>query len=172
MREKNKAMLEIGMNLLFCGVAFGMFVVSHDYDFLEGTILGARTFPLLIGGILVVFAMVNITKSIKFLRSAQAGAVDTSMEEVTEEDGKDSPFNRFLRTYRVACSFGIMVVYFLMLSFLGFLIATVVMIPAMLYLLEYRKPLLVAIITILGMTLLYIAFKLLLGVPLPNGMLF
>ena len=42
----------------------------------------------------------------------------------------------------------------------------------MLYLLEYRKPVKVTIITILGVTFLYIAFKVLLGVPLPIAKLF
>jgi hypothetical protein len=64
------------------------------------------------------------------------------------------------------------VLYFLLLSFVGFLIATVLMIPAMLYLLEYRKPLMVAVITVLGTAFLFTAFQVLLGVPLPDGSFF
>jgi len=170
MREKNKAMLEIGMNLLFCGVAFGMYMVSHNYDFLEGTILGARTFPLLIGGILVVFASVNITGAIKQLKlSKSLGSVEV---EEMQEERVGSVFNILIREYRVVSAVILLVLYFLLLSFVGFLIATVLLIPAMLYLLEYRKPLPVVVITVLGTAFLFTAFQVLLGVPLPDGSLF
>ncbi len=170
MREKNKAMLEIGMNLLFCSVAFGMYMVSHNYDFLEGTILGARTFPLLIGGILVVFAIVNITCAVKRLKLAKSlGKVEA---KDIHEERVGSVFNILIREYRVLSAVILLVLYFLLLSFVGFLIATVLLIPAMLYLLEYRKPLPVVVITVLGTAFLFTAFQVLLGVPLPDGLLF
>jgi len=170
MRDKNKAMLEIGMNLLFCGVAFGMYVASHDYDFLEGTILGARTFPLLIGGILVVFAVVNVFGAVKRLQLSKS--TEHVEPEGIQEERVGSVFNILIREYRVLSAVILLVLYFLLLSFVGFLIATVLLIPAMLYLLEYRKPLPVVVITVLGTAFLFTAFQVLLGVPLPDGSLF
>ncbi len=77
-----------------------------------------------------------------------------------------------MRKYRVAIAVGLMIVYYLLLWLFGFIIATALFLPTMLYLLEYRKPVKVTIITILGVTFLYIAFKVLLGVPLPIAKLF
>jgi len=47
MKAKSKAFLEVGINSLFFIIVLGMFFVSKKYDFVEGTILGARTFPMM-----------------------------------------------------------------------------------------------------------------------------
>jgi putative tricarboxylic transport membrane protein len=172
MRNKGKAKLEIGINLLFSGIVVGMFIFSKDYDFLEGTILGARTFPILIGGILVIFASVNITGAVKRLVNMNSMDFISDEEPEITEDYKGSPFNQFIRKYRVGCGFLLVTLYYLLLMVVGFIIATVMMIPSMLYLLEYRKVFKVIIITVLGTTFLYTAFHILLGVPLPEGLLF
>lgn len=170
MREKNKAGLEIGMNIIFGCIVLGMYLVSHDYDFIEGTILGARTFPLLVGGILAMFAFLNILSVIRRLRFTQITTVAEPPEESEIEVGNN--FNILLRKNRVLAAVFLLVIYYLMLVFAGFLIATILLIPAMLYLLEYRKFKSVMVITVLGTTLLFTAFQVLLGVPLPDGLLF
>ena len=182
MQEKNKAMAEIRVNILFCCIVVGMFIVSRDYDFVEGTILGARTFPLLVGSLLIVFACVNIIGAMGRLKAVHApvpAAKDPqeslSGSEMLQEKADATQcnrFNAFIRDNRVVCAILLMGVYYLLLVFLGFIIGTVILIPLMLYLLEYRKPISVLLITVVGTMLLFVTFKVLLGVPLPTGWLF
>jgi hypothetical protein len=114
-----------------------------------------------------IFGIVNIIKALSVSKSPE-----TTTQERVEEESSGNGFFDFIRKYRVAIAVGLMVVYYLMLWLLGFIIATALFLPAMLYLLEYRKPVKVAIITVLGVAFLYIAFKVLLGVPLPGAKLF
>jgi hypothetical protein len=167
MDTKRKVALEVGLNVLFIAIAIGMFIVSKEYKFVRGTLLGSRTFPILIGSIMSIFGIVNIIKALSVSKSPE-----TTTQERVEEESSGNGFFDFIRKYRVAIAVGLMVVYYLMLWLLGFIIATALFLPAMLYLLEYRKPVKVAIITVLGVAFLYIAFKVLLGVPLPGAKLF
>lgn len=167
MNTKRKTALEIGINVLFITIAIGMFIVSADYEFVQGTLLGARTFPLLIGSIMSVFAVVNIANAI---RKPATDAMESSEEE--SDALSTGRFNIWLRTYRVAAAIGLMVIYYLLLVLVGFIIATLLFLPAMLYILEYRKPVKVALVSVIGVAFLYVAFKVLLGVPLPASILF
>ncbi|PKL26904.1 MAG: hypothetical protein CVV46_14375 [Spirochaetae bacterium HGW-Spirochaetae-2] len=167
MITNRKTALEIGVNVLFITIAIGMFIVSADYKFVRGTLLGARTFPLLVGSIMMVFALINIFKTLGIQSSEENVEVEQALKELTK--GK---FNNWLRTYRVAAAIGLMVLYYLMMLAVGFIFATVIFLPAMLYLNEYRKPMKVIVVTIVGVAFLYISFKVLLGVPLPTAQLF
>jgi hypothetical protein len=160
-------MLEVGLNVLFIVIVIGMFIVSREYKFVRGTLLGSRTFPILIGSIMTIFGMVNIVKALRLLKTPE-----NHVQEQVEEESSGNGFFDFIRKYRVSIAVGLMVVYYLLLWSLGFIVATVIFLPTMLYLLEYRKPVKVAIITILGVAFLYVAFKVLLGVPLPGAKLF
>ena len=182
MQEKNKAMAEIRINILFCCIVVGMFIVSRDYDFVKGTILGARTFPLLVGSLLIVFACANIIGAMGRLKAmhvptpaAKDPQESLSGSEILQDKDDATQcnrFNAFIRDNRVVCAILLMVIYYLLLVFLGFIIGTVILIPLMLYLLEYRRPINVLLITVVGTMLLFVAFKVLLGVPLPTGLLF
>ena len=182
MQGKNKAMAEIWVNILFCCIVVGMFIVSRDYDFVEGTILGARTFPLLVGSLLIMFACVNIIGAMGRLKAMHVPvpAVKDLQESLSSSEmlqGKTDAiqckgFNVFIRDNRVICAILLMVVYYLLLVFLGFIIGTLILIPLMLYLLEYRKPINLLLISVVGTMLLFVTFKILLGVPLPTGWLF
>ena len=182
MQEKNKAMTEIRINILFCCIVVGMFIVSRDYDFVKGTILGARTFPLLVGSLLIVFACANIIGAMGRLKAmhvptpaAKDPQESLSGSEILQDKDDATQcnrFNAFIRDNRVVCAILLMMIYYLLLVFLGFIIGTVILIPLMLYLLEYRRPINVLLITVVGTMLLFVAFKVLLGVPLPTGLLF
>ncbi len=168
MKYTRKVALEIGINILFIMIAVGMFAVSGNYKFVRGTLIGARTFPILIGGIMSVFALVNITVA---LRREAPQDEELDVEEDIDESSTGR-FNEWLRKYRVGAAIGLMVIYYLLLLSVGFIVATLIFLPAMLYIVEYRKWTHVALVTVIGVAFLYVAFKILLGVPLPQSPLF
>lgn len=168
MREKRKIILEIGINAVFITIAIGMFIVSRKYKLVRGNLLGARTFPMLIGSLLSIFAIVNITGAIRSLQATRENVDENTLEEVEIV----TDFKSYIRKNRVGVAFGMMVIYYLLLLYFGFIISTVLFLPAMLYLLEYRKPIRMLLVTVFGIAFLYIAFKVLLGVPLPQGIIF
>ncbi|MDC7245299.1 MAG: tripartite tricarboxylate transporter TctB family protein [Sphaerochaetaceae bacterium] len=167
MKAKQKFGLEIGINTFFIMVVLMMSVVSKNYDFVQGTILGARTFPILVGIFLSLFALVNIAASVVRYRKNEIVS-----DEKEQLDSDSSPFVRSVQKYRVQYALGLLVCYYLLLLTFGFIISTLIFIPSILFILEYRKPVAVSLVTVIGVALLYIAFKVLLGVPLPQGFLF
>lgn len=167
MKNTHKTAIEVCINVLFILIAVGMFAVSGSYKFVQGTHIGARTFPILIGGLMTAFALVNITKALTVRQVSEE--TDTALESEEPVVGR---FNILIRKYRVGAALLLMVIYYLLLAVFGFIIATLIFLPAMLYILEYRKMTHVALVTIIGVLFLYIAFKVLLGVPLPEAQIF
>ena len=167
MKAKQKLGLEFGINILFISIVLMMVIVSKEYDFVQGTILGARTFPILVGSILSLFGIANMIVAVSSYNHKII--IDDENEEI---DDDSTPFVRSVQKYRVQYAIGLLVCYYLLLVYFGFVIATVLFLPSILFILEYRKPLHVGLVTIIGVAMLYIAFKTLLGVPLPQGVLF
>jgi hypothetical protein len=78
-----------------------------------------------------------------------------------EKDTWQSPF------FGVA----ITLVYALLMESLGYLLSTAVFIALWQLAISKSKPLIIACFTIGGTLVMYVLFELLLGVPLPNGLL-
>lgn len=167
MTTKQKTIMEVILNTMFISIAIGMFIISKDYRFVRGTLLGSRTFPILIGSIMSVFGIVNISIALKNFLS------ETEPENIQEVEVKSgNKLHDCIRLYRVQIAIGLMVIYYILLTLIGFILATFIFLPLILYVLEYRKPIHVILVTVLGVAFLYISFKVLLGVPLPEAILF
>ncbi len=67
--------------------------------------------------------------------------------------------------------FALLVIYAIILTRLGFFSSSALFIPAAALLLGYRNPIFIILTTALTLTFLYLVFVLLLGVPLPEGIL-
>jgi len=164
---KHKRALQIGINIFFICIVICMFFISSKYAFVKGIHLGARTFPVIVGVLILLFGTVNIIVTIYKIKNEN--------ESITKEEPELEPsnsFNKYVRKYRVGISIGLMALYYIFLSLFGFVIATALFLVSILYVMEYRKPVPVTLVTILGVGLIYISFKVLLGVPLPTGLLF
>jgi len=159
--------MEVVLNTLFISIAIGMFIISKDYRFVRGTLLGSRTFPILIGSIMSIFGIVNISVALKrFLSESEPEVIQDS------EAKSGNRLHDCIRMYRVQIAVGLMVIYYLLLTLIGFIFATVIFLPLILYVLEYRRLFQVILVTVIGVAFLYISFKVLLGVPLPEAILF
>lgn len=173
MVKKGKEITEIVVNLLFSVVVISLLLYSFKrYAMVEGTILGAGTFPVLIGILVLIFSILNLIRAFKKYFTDSGHEEQIEIEEKTLPDSRFPRFDLLIRKYRVIISIIIIIIYTLLMSVLGFIIATLLFIPAMLYLLEYRTFWKVVLISILGTAFLYLSFGIFLGVSLPVGLIF
>lgn len=173
MVKKGKEITEIVVNLLFSVVVISLLLYSFKrYAMVKGTILGAGTFPVLIGILVLIFSILNLIRAFKKYFTVSDHEEQIEIEEETLPDSRFSRFDLIIRKYRVIISIIITIIYTLLMSVLGFIIATLLFIPAMLYLLEYRAFWKVVLISILGTAFLYLSFGIFLGVSLPVGLIF
>ncbi|MBQ2895548.1 MAG: tripartite tricarboxylate transporter TctB family protein [Oscillospiraceae bacterium] len=86
------------------------------------------------------------------------------------ESGVDEIFEGF-QVKQFFVSLALVIVYFLMMKYLGFFSATIIyLVAALVYL---RVPVLHSVITVVGVNvMIYLAFVMFLGVKLPKGLLF
>lgn len=86
------------------------------------------------------------------------------------ESGVDEIFEGF-QAKQFFVSFALVIVYFLLMKYLGFFSATIIyLIAALVYL---RVPVVHSVITVIGVNvMIYLAFVMFLGVKLPKGLLF
>ncbi len=114
-----------------------------------------------------IFGIVNISVALKrFLSESEPEVIQDS------EAKSGNRLHDCIRMYRVQIAVGLMVIYYLLLTLIGFIFATVIFLPLILYVLEYRRLFQVILVTVIGVAFLYISFKVLLGVPLPEAILF
>jgi hypothetical protein len=162
---------EVILNLFFCFIALGAFIIASGYTGYNQVQLGAKTFPSIVSILLVIFALSNIIKV--FLggihKSEPVGVSDTDTQPSLVPD---TVLNKFIARHRVVIAVAVVLLYYLLLNIFGFIISTLIFIPCMLFTAEYRKPLPMIVVTAGATVFLIISFQVLLGVPLTAGLLF
>jgi putative tricarboxylic transport membrane protein len=142
----------IDLILGFCSIAAAVYIFLESAGFPEPheSQLGAAVFPRLMAAFLVFFGvLINLN--------------NFTMKETDSLTVRSSA--------QIVLSLAVLVVYGLVFKYLGFLLSSPPFIAALLLILRVRNPLAVTT-TSLGSTLvLYGVFKLLLSVPLPDGIL-
>ena len=163
-----RKMGEIALNLFFSGIALLAIVIASGYSSFTPTRLGARTFPTIISALLIIFAVSNVIKTI-FKKDEQA-----SIGKVKEKNEfpHRAVLGAFFYRYRIFMVILFSFVYYGLLYSIGFIISTLIFIPVMLLILEYRKPVMIGIVTIASTAFMIISFQVLLRVPLPVGIIF
>lgn len=141
------------------GVVLFMYVIcAFFYTHMLKLDTNSQTYPkftiALLFGLTTLYVLIMLSKAKKF----------------GVESGLDRVFDGFLAVQFFVC-LALVIVYLLMMNYLGFFIATIVfMIAALLFL---RVPLVHSLIAVLLINLLvYFAFVKFLGVKLPAGLLF
>ena len=159
---------EIILNLVFASVALMAIVISSDYSSYTPTRLGAKTFPTFISILLIIFAISNIVKVI-FKKDDLAGSIKA---EKNDKFSHGTALEEFIYRYRIIVAIIFSFVYYYLLYFVGFIISTLIFIPVMLLILECRKLLTIIIVTAASTIFMVVSFQILLGVPLPIGIIF
>lgn len=89
----------------------------------------------------------------------------TEAEEVEDEDSYD--FTKRIGLFMVA-----VIIYLVALYYVGFIISTVLFLPSLMWILGTESKVKPLIIAVVATALMFMLFDLLLGVPLPMGLLF
>jgi asparagine N-glycosylation enzyme membrane subunit Stt3 len=85
-----------------------------------------------------------------------------------EEKTKETVYN----FYPVICVILCLIVYILVLRWIGYIVSSIVLIFSVILILGYKKKKRVFIISLASVTVIYLIFKIILGVPLPMGFIF
>ena len=92
---------------------------------------------------------------------------------VKKEHDKPAPFDASSPGFRRVVKLAALLVLFILATYLaGIYVGMLIMIPASMYLLGERNPKLIAVFTVCAIVFIYIVFRRLLMVPLPEGRLF
>ncbi|HLO12920.1 MAG TPA: tripartite tricarboxylate transporter TctB family protein [Pseudoneobacillus sp.] len=129
--------------------------VAATFPSLEGTDVGAAYFPKMLSFILIGLSILLFIQSLR--------------EPKSEQSDSSSQTNNWKKTF-----LGIVgtIVYTFIFHYIGFYIATILFLFAMMWMLGFKK-IVVSIILSIGITLfIYVVFEMLLQVPIPKGVLF
>lgn len=142
--------LDLLLGIVSIVLLLGVFIISADFPKPHVAQLGASVFPRII---VVILAIVGIYISFQAFG-------DRTLPKVEIKNAA-----------KVVLSFFILLFYGLFLKSVGFLILTPVFIAALLYLMKFSNVLIDILTSILTTAGIYVIFKILLSVPLPEGLL-
>ena len=145
---------DIVISVILMAVAAAMFVAAGKLPAVEGAI-GAGAWPK------------TLSVALFFL------AIPLLIQGLLDHSGQAAPFDIHSPGFRrVLIGIGIIVIFCVLLKYVGFLIASACMVPAIMRLMdEKRIPVLVGV-TVGVLAAVYVIFAVLLHLPLPQGVLF
>lgn len=145
---------DIAISAILMVVAAAMFIASGSLPEVDGAI-GAGTWPRVLSAALFLLAVLLM------------------FQGVTDRSGTPSPFDIHSPGFRrVLISVGIIVVFCILLKFLGFMLASAFLIPAIMRLMDEKRIPVLAGVTAGVLVFIYVVFSLILKLPLLQGSLF
>lgn len=134
------------------------YIGNVQYTQVGGEALGPASFPrLLIAAILIGLAVVSVRDAVKLKKAAAAGTGEQKIK-IAKEDMR-----------RLLLFSASLVLYFLLLPYVGFIVDTLWLIFAIIHIIGYKKPL-ISLAVAIGITLLVsFVFGGFFSVALPRG---
>ena len=150
MGNMKKANYIISVIMLLIGVGIVALASSLKIKLGEGD-PGAVFWPMMLGVLIIVFSVCLLFSTIKNKEKLEAKTFTIT-----------TPAN-----IRVYILFGIIILFCLILYFLGFYVGALLFIPAVMYLLEVRSVKKIALTTVITLAAIYVLFGMLLNITLP-----
>jgi putative tricarboxylic transport membrane protein len=144
--------IDISISLALIVIAGIMIHTSRSFPGAQGADVGASFFPVILSSVLILLSVLLMVTSMK------KKTVESRSEEKSE-------WKKVL--LGMTCTF----FYFVLLIYLGYVIATPIFLAAMMWMFNYRRLIHVVFWSLLITGLIYVCFALLLQVPLPDGVL-
>ncbi|MCW2700966.1 MAG: hypothetical protein JWQ45_2501 [Blastococcus sp.] len=151
--------LALAVAIAFSGMAVVVLALQLPLGRVRDPV-GPRTLPALIGGLIVLGAVVVALRILRRWRS-----VENTVEAEGTEDTEGFPAS----TLRAMSVWAALFVYVLLLRPLGFLILTPPLLAVLLWIMAVRRPVPLVAISALTVVALYLLFVTLLHVRLPMG---
>lgn len=143
------------VTLLLCAIAGAVIYFASDFPATAiETDIGAGAFPMFYASVLILLALALLWGSLR--RAPQA---------VAEKTDK-------MAWFRTATGVALMLVYIVLMSYVGYLVTTPLFLICIMVLMGYRRPVLTPSIAALMTGILWLLFVEALQVPLPVGSLF
>ncbi|TWT06519.1 tripartite tricarboxylate transporter TctB family protein [Planococcus sp. CPCC 101016] len=150
-----------------------IFITSFSFEALTTSLVGPAFMPQIIAIIMAIFSVI-ITVS-GFKKSKSATEKTTTPEEVKEEELQEELIVTEKKSYKpVLISLALMIGYVALLSYVGFLIMTIVYIFLQMLLLSHithRKVWLFLLISVVTSAAIYYLFRNVFYVMLPTGII-
>ena len=150
MGNMKKANYIISVIMLLIGVGIVALASSLKIKLGEGD-PGAGFWPRMLGVLIIVFSVCLLFSTIKNKEKLEAKTFTIA-----------TPAN-----IRVYILFGIIILFCLILYFLGFYVGALLFIPAVMYLLEVRSVKKIVLTTVITLAAIYVLFGMLLNITLP-----
>lgn len=150
MGNMKKANYIISVIMLLIGAGIVALASSLKIKLGEGD-PGAGFWPMMLGVLIIVFSVLLLISTIRNKEKLEAKTFAIA-----------TPANM-----RVYILFGVIVVFCLVLYFLGFYIASLLFIPAVMYLMEVRNVKKIVLTTVITLAAIYVIFGMLLNISLP-----
>lgn len=145
---------DIVLSVIFMAVSGAMFCAAGKQPEVDGAI-GAGTWPRALSVMLFLLAVLLL------------------LQALLGRSGRQEPFDVHSPGFRrVVLGAGILAVYCVLLKFLGLMIASAFMIPAVMRLMGEKRPWVLAGLTAAVLAAIYVIFSMALRLPLLQGSLF
>ena len=142
----------IGISIVLLLISAAMFLGTSGMPGIEGTI-GPGAWPRILSVVMAVLAVLLLLQSLK------------------DASAKESPFSWGPGLKRVLAGIFVLAVFCVVLYFFGFMIASAVMIPAVMLLFGEKRPLILLATTVGVLLFVYVIFAMVLNLPLPHGVI-
>jgi hypothetical protein len=142
--------LDLFLGILSVALLVAVFALSASFPEPHEAQLGAAVFPRIVA---ILLAVVGVYISFRALEKKSGAAIDINNAK------------------KVFFSFLILLLYGLFLKKVGFIILTPVFIAALLFLMKFSNVVINLLTSILTTAGMYVIFRVLLSVPLPEGIL-
>ena len=166
-------------SLIIAVIGIAAVIGGFGYGFIEDGRIAAGFLPVLVGGAMALFALLDVVGSLRtsekestLLETAQLEAVDT-LEPASEHESDLDIYGRSSkqRDRMLLMVIGIMLATVLLVPVLGFLVAFGLMLIVIAVVVERRRLLPSILVSAIALAAAYGIFVLFLRVPLPTGIL-
>lgn len=166
-------------SLIIALIGIAAVIGGFGYGFIEDGRIAAGFLPVLVGGAMALFALLDVVGSVRsrekestLLETAQVEAVET-LEPVSEPESDLDIYGRTgkQRDRMLLMVIGIILATVLLVPILGFLVAFALMLIVIAVVVERRRLLPSILVSTVALAAAYGIFVLFLRVPLPTGIL-
>jgi len=156
--------------LVLCLIGASMFLLSDGIPTMvaveRSSIVNSRFFPKLMSGLLVFFGLILAFQ--RFLGGASEKSLEKASDAAQDAEGRDSDLKRS-RLIRLLSAGGLMLLYVIGFSYLGFLVSSILFVLAFLFILGVRRWYVLASVSLVVPVAIYLLFRVFLKVMLPSG---
>lgn len=165
-------------SLIIALIGIAAVIGGFGYGFIEDGRIAAGFLPVLVGGAMAFFALLDVVGSVRstekettLLETAQVEAPDTLLEPADSDDPDIYGRSAKQRDRMLLMVIGIILATVLLVPVLGFVVAFALMLIVIAVVVERRRLLPSILVSAIALAAAYGIFVLFLRVPLPTGIL-